>query len=70
MNVPNLYIADELTCGISSQKGIPMKDGNVQWVAARPMGYQALYLVTRIKLAWKVFIGHYDAVRWIEQDKF
>jgi hypothetical protein len=33
-----------------------------QWVPARPMGLYSL--INRFKLAWGVFTGEYDALRW------
>ena len=35
-----------------------------EWVPARPMGLQGLFLRKRITIAWKVFKGEYDAVKW------
>ena len=32
------------------------------WVPARPLGFFSLR--NRIKLAWGVFVGRYDAVKW------
>lgn len=61
MNAPNLYWAREIkewsisTCG---PLGI--------WHMYRPMGFQGVLLRRRIKLAWGVFIGRYDAVQWSE----
>ncbi len=37
------------------------------WVPARPIGLQGLSLITRCKIAWKVFLGKYDAVEWYKQ---
>lgn len=33
-----------------------------QWVPARPMGLDSLR--ERLRLAWGVFVGRYDAVQW------
>lgn len=37
-------------------------DRAMKWVPSRPVGYFSLY--NRIKLAWGVFTGKYDALRW------
>ncbi|BDD79713.1 hypothetical protein [Burkholderia phage FLC9] len=37
---------------------------NVHWVPARPMGWQGFCLLKRLKIAWKVFKGEYDALKW------
>ena len=35
-----------------------------QWVPARPHSYPGFNLVSRIKLAYAVFTGRYDALDW------
>jgi hypothetical protein len=35
-----------------------------QWVCARPVGWQGLCLLKRLKLAWGVFTGRYDVLKW------
>ena len=62
MNCPNLFNSDELTHW-SNQKEISPDN----WVAARPLGLQGLFLVHRLRLAWRVFKGQYDVVKWTEQ---
>lgn len=37
-----------------------------QWVPARPQGWWSLS--SRFKLAWAVFTGRYDALRWPGQE--
>jgi hypothetical protein len=37
---------------------------NEKWVPARPVGYFSLR--SRFKLAWNVFNGTYDALKWPE----
>jgi hypothetical protein len=34
------------------------------WVPARPLGFQGIALRTRLRLAWAVFTGKYDVLRW------
>lgn len=34
------------------------------WRPARPISFYGLYLKHRVKSAWNVFIGKYDAVDW------
>lgn len=62
MSAPTLYTADELRRW-QCDAGLP--DG--RWVAARPMGWPGLALRLRLRLAWAVFTGRYDAVKWIDQ---
>ena len=38
---------------------------NGKWVEARPLGYSSFF--RRFKLAWKVFTGKYDALKWDSQ---
>lgn len=59
--VPNVFTADEL-----KHWDAHVNLGKGRWVAARPLGYSGYRLVTRFKIAWKVFTGQYDALRWIE----
>ena len=33
-----------------------------RWIKARPIGYSPIS--TRIRLAWGVFTGKYDALKW------
>ena len=35
-----------------------------RWVPARPLGFFGLMLGWRLKLAWRVFTGELDAVKW------
>lgn len=37
---------------------------NGRWVLARPYSTSGFYLLWRLKLAWYVFIGKYDALAW------
>lgn len=41
--------------------------GQYTWVPARSHGYYSFK--TRIKLAWGVFTGKYDALRWPGQEE-
>jgi len=62
MSAPTLYTADELRRW-NCDRGLP--DG--RYVAARPMGWPGYALRLRLRLAWAVFTGRYDALRWTEQ---
>lgn len=56
---PTTWHADELTnwrCQAEVSPG--------QWEPARPLGMFGLCLRHRIRLAWRVFTGEYDAVKW------
>lgn len=37
---------------------------NGEYVPYRPLGYPALRLIQRLKLAWGVFTGRYDVLKW------
>lgn len=39
-----------------------------RWVCARPLTMGRWCLLWRIKLAWRVFTGRYDALLWIGQE--
>ena len=56
---PNCYTPEQL------QKWDVAREGNEgNWVAARPMQLRGFFLRRRLKLAWGVFTGRYDALRW------
>lgn len=59
-NVPTVYKLEQLKELDSCKKEI--KPG--RWVTARPMGWQGLCLRRRLKLAWEVFMGRADVLRW------
>jgi len=60
-NAPNLYKLEHLVqIGTNPQDMTEHPTG--QWVPARYMGDYRL--LTRIRLAWGVFTGKYDAVKW------
>lgn len=42
-------------------------DGGESYVMARPLGWQGLCLAKRLKLAWGVFTGRYDVLKWPTQ---
>lgn len=60
MRTPNLISADDLAkwdCHAEIEDG--------KWVAARPLSY--IGFLRRLKLAWRVFKGDYDALKWSGQ---
>jgi hypothetical protein len=61
MNTPHLFWARQLKEWEISAKG-PLGIYHM----ARPMGFQGLCIRQRLKLAWGVFTGRYDAVQWSE----
>jgi hypothetical protein len=72
--VPTLYDAKDLTQWanwirrpvirhVQSQG----KPDPFELIPARPLGWQGLSLRNRLRLAWGVFTGEYDAVRWEDQ---
>lgn len=62
--VPNVYTPEEIVeLAMTNQKEI--QPG--RWVACRPMGYQSLGFRKRLKAAWMVFTGRWDALKWTGQ---
>lgn len=61
MKTPNLILADWLRNEPQPEVCI---DG-VRWVAHRPIAWGPWW--RRLTLAWGVFTGKYDALKWIEQ---
>lgn len=60
MRVPALFEAETIVrqaSEVRAQKGD-------RWVPVRSLGYSGFYLLRRLKLAWGVFTGKYDAVVW------
>lgn len=68
MNVPNIYDASKFDPWTTTERYIAgsHKDGSTFYAArpARPLGFQGLFLIMRLKLAWRVFIGRYDVLDW------
>jgi len=64
MRSPNLILADSLRNHpeLWPETGLP--DG--RWVVARPLSVVSFWC--RCVLAWGVFTGKYDALRWIEYE--
>lgn len=58
--VPALWSADQLR----QWEVAANTPGTDTWYSCRPLGYQGICLRRRLKLAWGVFTGKYDAVRW------
>lgn len=62
MNAPALFRMD-IDVEPHHEKPQPlMTRNNRVWWTARPMNYAGL--LWRLKLAWGVFIGKYDALKW------
>jgi hypothetical protein len=57
---PNLWKLKELANHI--KEGPKESDDFENWRPARPLGFYSLK--SRLKIAWKVFIGKADAVTW------
>ena len=58
MNTPNVCKAKEI------YKTGSLTESNGVWIPARPLGYQGLFIFKRLKAAYNVFIGKYDALDW------
>ena len=56
--VPDLYLADDLR-----EWTIAAEIGG-RYVRGRPLGFQGWCLRRRLQLAWRVFVGKYDALKW------
>jgi len=61
MNTPHLYYVPELVKWSQTASTCHPEAG---WIPLRPLGFQGLSLKRRLKLAWGVFTGKYDAVYW------
>lgn len=55
---PDLYTPEQL---MTWPVGVEI---NGRYVAGRPLGWQGWSLKWRLKLAWGVFVGKYDALKW------
>jgi hypothetical protein len=61
LNTPHLYYVPELVKWANTTQTCHPEAG---WIPARPLGFQGLSLKRRLKLAWGVFTGKYDAMYW------
>lgn len=59
MRLPDIYNADAI-----KRWDVEKNGGNDYWYLARPLGMQTLSLRQRFKVAWGVFTGRYDALKW------
>lgn len=57
--VPNVYAPEQFKDWDTSTS-----IDNEHWVPARPMGWPGICFFKRLKIAWKVFKGEYDALKW------
>lgn len=50
---------------VADLKRYPTSDnGRGEWIPVRPDGYRGWKILTRIKIAYLVFIGELDALKW------
>ncbi len=63
MQVPTLYKVSQVTGNQLTQTTTKCVDGS--WIPVRPMSIGGV--LKRLKLAWFVFIGRYDALDWEEE---
>ncbi len=61
MKTPHLYQVSDLVDCTNAVRTLHPEAG---WIPMRPVGFQGLALKRRLKLAWGVFAGKYDAVYW------
>jgi hypothetical protein len=59
---PRVFTVEEIK-RYGSQTSTINNKGEVYWILPRP--YSIPSLTTRFKLAYKVFIGEYDALKWL-----
>ncbi len=62
MKMPGLIHADQLA---DKKHPHPIKEVNGQWVLCRPIPFYGFR--QRLQLAWQVFTGKYDALKWHDQ---
>ena len=63
MRVPDVYVADEfIDYGVS-------REVNGKWCFARPVGLWSFCVIQRVRIAWRVFTGRYDALTWAEDEE-
>lgn len=64
MNSPKIYQASQLKNEWRGDTHISagLPDGRV--VPARPMGWQGISLLKRLRCAWLVFTGKADVIQW------
>lgn len=60
MNTPNVVSAEDIYW-LEPECEVQVND---KWVRARPVGFQGIFFFRRLKVAWKVFTGKYDALKW------
>ena len=58
MRIPSIRYADDI------QHWDCDSEINGKWVCARPYCTGGIWFLWRLKLAWYVFIGKYDALAW------
>lgn len=63
IRTPELYHADQL--GFGPTTTIDKHPHNIH-VLVRPLSMSGINMLQRLRMAWGVFTGKYDAVRWIE----
>lgn len=60
--IPKVYLSTEVG---EQLKTMPHKEIEPdRWAAVRPVPYPGVRLFTRLKLAWLVFSGEADVLRW------
>lgn len=59
---PTVYTPEQLASENMRSVSAGLPDG--RWVQARPSGYGGFRLLYRLKLAYMVFVGKWDALKW------
>jgi len=58
---PEIYTANTLR---QWGEEVPKERNGNYYIPARPVGHNLYPVLHRLKVAWQVFIGKYDAVNW------
>jgi len=66
MNTPSVYTPEQIRSEPLTNIGCLLSDGRN--VAARPIGFPGISLRKRLHMAWMVFTGRWDALRWEGQE--
>ena len=63
--VPHVYRSEDLISGDADLAQMETLSG--KWIPCRPTGFQGLFFFKRLAVAWKVFTGECDALKWEQQ---
>jgi len=64
MRQPDIWTVDSIQNYRVSRCVHSVRTGSEIWIPARPEPHNAFSWRWRFNMAWKVFTGEYDALRW------